>query len=252
MHKKIVIEVKGLNKDFTLGQTKNQVLKDINFEVDKGSFTVIMGSSGSGKSTLLYSISGLDSITSGEVYINQRNITKFSEKEKAEFRQNEIGFVYQGINLIPDLTVFENIAIVGYLKDDKKKVDYQVQQLLEEVELGEYSQKFPNQLSGGQQQRIAIVRSLINHPSIIFADEPTGALNSKSSTRILDLLNKLNDNGQTVVMVTHDPKAAARCDQLIYLSDGKISASKFMGKFLEKDKSTREENVLSFLKTQGW
>ncbi|GAB2025336.1 ABC transporter ATP-binding protein [Lactovum odontotermitis] len=252
MHKKIVIEVKELNKDFTLGQTKNQVLKDINFEVDEGSFTVIMGSSGSGKSTLLYSISGLDSITSGEVYINQRNITKFSEKEKAKFRQNEIGFVYQGINLIPDLTVFENIAIVGYLKDDKKKVDYQVQQLLEEVELGEYSQKFPNQLSGGQQQRIAIVRSLINHPSIIFADEPTGALNSKSSARILNLLNKLNDNGQTVVMVTHDPKAAARCDQLIYLSDGKITASKFMGKFSEEDKLIREENVLSFLKTQGW
>jgi len=249
---KTLINVKNLNKSFLVDKKEQLVLKNINMSIKKGEFTVIMGSSGSGKSTLLYSLSGLDSISSGSVEINGSDISKLSNKEIGNFRKNNIGFVYQGINLISNLTVFENISVVGYLKGKRGVVDQKVTELLERVGLVEHKNKYPNQLSGGQQQRIAIARSLINSPEIIFADEPTGALNSRSSTQILDILNELNEGGQTIIMVTHDPKAAVRCDNLIFLSDGEVISSKRFEKYKSDESEKREKQVMAYLTELGW
>ncbi|MCL1789706.1 MAG: ABC transporter ATP-binding protein, partial [Oscillospiraceae bacterium] len=205
---KTIIKTKSLCKSFILGKTGLNVLKNIDIEIYKGDFTVIMGSSGSGKSTLLYALSSMDSVTSGSVDVLGNDITAMRPKALENLRKKVISFVFQSINLLPDLTAFENVAYCGYNgvaigKVSKSAVNTRTQELLERFGLWDDRKKYPSEMSGGQQQRVAIARALVNNADVIFADEPTGALNSSMGEQVLDTLTELNNGGQSIVMVTH-------------------------------------------------
>ncbi|CEK37992.1 ABC transporter ATP-binding protein [Paraclostridium sordellii] len=250
---KSIIKARGLCKSFILGKTANNVLKNINLDIYEGDFTVIMGSSGSGKSTLLYSISTMDNPSAGNLELLGKDITNLNEKEATEIRNKYISFVFQSINLLYDLTIKENITYTGYLNNkDKKSVNKKAEELIDRLELKEVENKYPSEISGGQQQRVAIARALINTPKVIFGDEPTGALNSSTGKKVLDILTELNNEGQSIVMVTHDLKAASRASKLIYLKDGRIDGDLDLGKFNEKDLEGREEKIFEFIKSRGW
>ncbi|CEN78253.1 ABC transporter ATP-binding protein [Paraclostridium sordellii] len=250
---KSIIKARGLCKSFILGKTANNVLKNINLDIYEGDFTVIMGSSGSGKSTLLYSISTMDNPSAGSLELLGKDITNLNEKEATEIRNKYISFVFQSINLLYDLTIKENITYTGYLNNkDKKSVNKKAEELINRLELKEIENKYPSEISGGQQQRVAIARALINAPKVIFGDEPTGALNSSTGKKVLDILTELNNEGQSIVMVTHDLKAASRASRLIYLKDGRIDGDLDLGKFNEKDLEGREEKIFEFIKSRGW
>lgn len=251
--KDIVMQAKNLGKIYKGDRESFEVLKQVNIEIYKGDFAVIMGSSGSGKSTLLYLLSGMDSCTTGEVILNDTCISNLSEKKMSQHRRKNMGFVFQGINLVPNLTLLENVVVPGYLLNkNKAQVDKKALELLELVELKEQVNKYPSQVSGGQQQRAAIVRGLINSPDVLFADEPTGALNSSQGNNILDILTDLNKKGQTVVMVTHDIKAAIRANRLIFISDGNIKDELKLGYYAKEMKEEREKKAFSYLTKMGW
>ncbi|GAA0104135.1 ABC transporter ATP-binding protein [Paraclostridium sordellii] len=250
---KSIIKARGLCKSFILGKTANNVLKNINLDIYEGDFTVIMGSSGSGKSTLLYSISTMDNPSAGSLELLGKDITNLNEKEATEIRNKYISFVFQSINLLYDLTIKENITYTGHLNNsDKKSVNKKAEELINRLELKEIENKYPSEISGGQQQRVAIARALINTPKVIFGDEPTGALNSSTGKKVLDILTELNNESQSIVMVTHDLKAASRASRLIYLKDGRIDGDLNLGKFNEKDLEGREEKIFEFIKSRGW
>lgn len=250
---KSIIKARGLCKSFILGKTGNNVLKNINLDIYEGDFTVIMGSSGSGKSTLLYSISTMDNPTGGKVELLEKDITNIGEKEATSIRNTDISFVFQSINLLYDLTVKENITYCGYLNNkDKKSVNKKADELIDRLELKDVENKYPSEVSGGQQQRVAIARALINNPKIVFGDEPTGALNSSTGAKVLDILTELNKEGQSIVMVTHDIKTAARANRLIYLKDGRIDGDLVLGEYDEKDLENREDKIFKFIKSRGW
>lgn len=248
-----VIKTKELCKSFVTGKTALNVIKNMELEIYEGDFTVIMGSSGSGKSTLLYNLSGMDSPTSGTVEILGKNITKMKEKDMSYIRKNDISFVFQSINLLPDITLFENISYCGYgINKNKKEVNSKTLELLKGFELEKDKDKYPSEVSGGMQQRAAIARALITNPKILFADEPTGALNSTSAKEVLDILSNLNNKGQTMVIVTHDIKVATRASRLIYLKDGRIDGELNLKAFPEEDYEKREAIILEFLQERGW
>ncbi|KLU56751.1 ABC transporter ATP-binding protein [Paenibacillus sp. VT-400] len=210
-------------KTYNSGSEQHHAIRNVDLDIYEGEFTVIMGNSGSGKSTLLYLLSGLDQITAGEVYFRNQRIDVYSEREMSDFRTRRIGYIYQSINLVPDLSIKENIALPGYIAGNKTKdIQSRAAELMNAMDIDEQRNRLPSQTSGGQQQRAAIARALINSPDIIFADEPTGSLNMEHGTAVLDILTDLNRKGQSVVMVTHDIKAACRADRLIYILDGKI------------------------------
>lgn len=250
---KSIIKARGLCKSFILGKTSNNVLKNINLDIYEGDFTVIMGSSGSGKSTLLYSISTMDNPSAGSVELLGKDITNLGEKEATAIRSKDISFVFQSINLLYDLTIKENITYTGFLNNkDKKGVNKKADELINRLELKDIENKYPSEISGGQQQRVAIARSLINSPKVIFGDEPTGALNSSTGAKVLDILTELNNEGQSIVMVTHDLKAASRASRLIYIKDGRIDGDLELGKYSEKDSDGREEKIFEFIRERGW
>ncbi|WP_167956086.1 ABC transporter ATP-binding protein [Anaerosporobacter faecicola] len=250
--KNTIIETKQLCKSYILGKTGMHVLKNINLEIYEGDFTVIMGSSGGGKSTLLYSISSMDRPTSGSVKILGRDVTTMSEKELSKFRKSEISFVFQSMNLLHDLTALENITYIGYGTDTKENINKKALTLLEQFGLSEEKDKYPSELSGGQQQRVAICRALIGGSKIIYGDEPTGALNSTTGRQVLDCLTSLNEQGQSIVMVTHDLKAAVRATRLLYMADGHIMAERTLGPYRAEEEGERKAVVYDFLKELGW
>ena len=216
------IEGKNIIKDFQLGDTKTRVLKNISLKVIQGEFVSIMGQSGSGKSTLLYILGGLDVPTSGSVFMNGMDISKFNDEKMSRIRRQNIGFVFQFYNLIPNLNVEENIML-PLLLDGKKMRDYKkpLKDILEVVGLSDKRWHTPRELSGGQQQRVAIARALIGNPEILFADEPTGNLDSHTGAEIMSLLQRINkERGQTIIMVTHSPEAAKSSNRVITVSDG--------------------------------
>lgn len=250
---KTILESKGLCKSFTSGEVTSHVIRNLDVTIYEKDFTVIMGTSGAGKSTLLYLLSGIDQVTSGEIELMGRRIDGLKEKHMSDIRKNDIGFVFQEPNLLDDFTVFENIALTGYLVNkNKKEVNDHVKKLLEELELDEHAHKYPSQLSGGQKQRVAIGRSLINKPSVIFADEPTGALNARQSDAALDLLTKANNSGQSILMVTHDIKAACRANRLLFIKDGKIDGELDLNQFQMSELKDREQMVFEFVMSKGW
>ncbi|MEK3704763.1 ABC transporter ATP-binding protein [Paenibacillus sp. FSL R7-0198] len=223
MSKKVIIRAQNLCKTYNSGSEQHHAIRNVDLDIYEGEFTVIMGNSGSGKSTLLYLLSGLDQITAGEVYFRDQRIDAYSEREMSSFRTRRIGYIYQSINLVPDLSIKENIALPGYIAGNKKKdIQYRAAELMSAMDIDGQRNRLPSQTSGGQQQRAAIARALINSPDIIFADEPTGSLNMEHGTAVLDILTAIHRKGQSVVMVTHDIKAACRADRLIYILDGKI------------------------------
>jgi putative ABC transport system ATP-binding protein len=223
LSKTTIIRAQNLCKTYNSGSEQHHAIRNVDLDIYEGEFTVIMGNSGSGKSTLLYLLSGLDQITVGEVYFRDQRIDAYSEREMSDFRTRRIGYIYQSINLVPDLSFKENIALPGYIAGHKKNdIQSRAAQLMNVMDIEGQSNRLPSQTSGGQQQRAAIARALINSPDIIFADEPTGSLNMEHGTAVLDILTDLHRKGQSVVMVTHDIKAACRADRLIYIQDGKI------------------------------
>ncbi|HEY5563370.1 MAG TPA: ABC transporter ATP-binding protein [Clostridiaceae bacterium] len=251
--KSSVIKASNLCKSFVTGKTALNVIKNLTLNIYEGDFTVIMGSSGSGKSTLLYTLSGMDSPTSGSVHLLGKNITSMKEEELSLIRKNDISFIFQSINLLPDITIFENIAYCGYgVNKNKKEVNEKSLKLLESLGLKEDKDKYPSEISGGMQQRVAIARAIINSPKILFGDEPTGALNSTTGEEVLNILSDLNSKGQTVVMVTHDLKAASRASRLIYLKDGRIDGELSLDNFSKEDFENREVLIFEFLKERGW
>ncbi len=219
---KYAIEAKNIIKDYMIGNVVNHVLRNVSIGIMPGEFSVVMGSSGSGKSTLLYVLGGLDNPTSGNVLMNGRDISQFDDTKRSIMRRKDIGFIFQFYNLIPNLNVEENI-LLPVLLDGKKIGNYkkQLKELLEIVNLTNKCNHKPHELSGGQQQRVAIARALINNPSIIFADEPTGNLDSKTGTSILSILKEINyEKNKTILMVTHSKEAAQYGNRMIYVRDG--------------------------------
>lgn len=217
-----MLDIISLNKIYGRGENKVQALKDINLSIEKGKFTAIIGPSGSGKSTLLNCIAGLDNISSGKVLLEGKDISTLSDNGLSKLRSEEFGFIFQSFNLIPVINVYENI-ILPISIDDKKVDKGHIDNIIDKLGLKDKINKFPNELSGGQQQRVAIARALANKPKIIFADEPTGNLDSKTTDEVMNLLNScVEEFGQTLVMITHNNEIAKMSDICIEIRDGKI------------------------------
>jgi putative ABC transport system ATP-binding protein len=219
-----IIESVALNKTYAMGRVDVEVLKDINITIDEGEFVSIMGPSGSGKSTLLYLIGGLDKPTSGQIRIKGREMADMKDEEESKLRRQEIGFIFQFYNLIPNLNVEENIML-PVLLDGKKLKNYkkELDEILDIVGLADRRHHTPRELSGGQQQRVAIARALINEPDIILADEPIGNLDSKTGTEVMELLARINkEKGKTIIQVTHSKEAAEYGQRIINVRDGKV------------------------------
>lgn len=249
----ILLKTEKLSKSFSNGGTMQHVLKNIDLELYKGDFTVIMGASGAGKSTLLYALSGMDTPTLGTITFGENVISDLNSDGLAVFRREHCGFVFQQIYLIDGMSVMDNVLSAGLLiNKDKKKLVARAKELLAAVDIPEQTQKkFPTQISGGEAQRVGIVRALINIPEILFADEPTGALNSKTGLDVLDTLTKFNEQGQSVVMVTHDMRSARRGNRILYLKDGAILGECDLGRYVHEDKA-RHKKLADFLQDMGW
>lgn len=253
----LILETKDLNKSYTISKNnRNHVLKNVSLKVKKGEFISVMGPSGSGKSTLLYNISGMDRMTSGEVLFNGKKLSSLSEKELSEIRLKNMGFIFQHIHLLKNLSIFDNIILTAYLAKEKsrKSVNSKAEALLEKTGIKELAGNDITMASGGQLQRAGICRALINEPEIIFGDEPTGALNSRSAGEIMELLADINSSGTTIFLVTHDIKVAARTERVLFMKDGEISAEKELGKCpadMGQIKS-REEALTGWLTDMGF
>ena len=218
-----MIELREINKHYYIKKDKFSVLKDLNLQVDEGDFIAIMGPSGSGKSTLMNILGLLDKSSSGEHLINSQNVALYSDNEKSQLRNEMIGFVFQQFNLLPKLNVKKNILLpLIYAKCPKEFRNSKVEEALTEVGLIEKIDVMPNELSGGQKQRVAIARAIINNPRLLLADEPTGALDSQTSSEIMNLLKKLNLQGTTIVLITHDYEVAKYASRIINIDDGKF------------------------------
>ena len=248
-----ILSTKKLCKTFSNGGVQQHVLKNLDLEVYEEDFTIIMGSSGAGKSTLMYCLSGMDKPTLGQILYRNSEISKYSEDELAVFRRENCGFVFQQIYLIDKMSVMDNVLASGLLVNKKRNnVVQTAEELFAKVNITEDLQKkFPSQLSGGEQQRIAIVRALINKPGILFADEPTGALNSSNSEAVLDVFSEFHREGQSIVAVTHDLKTAVRGNRVIYLKDGQVCGECILGDYQTEDES-RRLNLMAFLTEMGW
>ena len=248
-----IIKTNKLSKTFSTGGQQHHVLKNLDLEIYKGDYTVIMGPSGAGKSTLMYALSGMDKPTLGSIQFSGAEISKFSNDQLATFRRKHCGFVFQQMFLLDNLSILDNVLAAGLLvSNDKQTIVARAKKLLTEVGLTEQIwNKFPTQLSGGEAQRASIVRALVNQPEVVFADEPTGALNSAAGQAALDVLTAVNENGQSVVMVTHDLRSARRGNRVLYIKDGTIQGECDLGQYVSGDR-TRHTKLTSFLDGMGW
>lgn len=233
---------------------KKGILNGISFEVNSGEMLAIMGPSGSGKSTLLYHISGMEKIENGEVILDKTAISTMTEDELADFRLQKTGFVFQQMNMIADLNILDNILLPAYhvckTKEEKQKKKKLALELMKKLQIADLADREITQVSGGQLQRACICRSMINQPQILFADEPTGALNRNTAMEIMDELQKLNHEGTTILMVTHDSRMASCCDRVLYLLDGKLQGEITFTK--EDSQEIREEKIIMWLQKLGW
>lgn len=221
-----ILEVRSLNKVYTTGKNVVQpILNNIDLDIREGEIVSIMGPSGSGKSTLLYNISGMDKLTSGSVKFCGEEIAAMSEDKLSKLRLQSMGFVFQQSNLLKNLNIFDNIILSAYLKKDveRQKINDRAKELMSQMGIVDLAENDISQASGGQLQRVAICRALINNPSILFGDEPTGALNSKATSEVMDILAEVNQQGTTVLLVTHDAKVAAKTERVLFMADGVIT-----------------------------
>ncbi|HKL99378.1 MAG TPA: ABC transporter ATP-binding protein [Mobilitalea sp.] len=249
----VILSTNKLCKTFSNGGMQQHVLKNLDIEIYDGDYTVIMGSSGAGKSTLLYAMSGMDKPTLGSISFFGTEISKMSNDKLAVFRRLNCGFIFQQMFLLDNMSILDNILASGLLvSNDRKAIVAKAKELLTQVGLTEgIWRKFPTQLSGGEAQRAAIVRALINQPKVIFADEPTGSLNSAAGKAALDVLTEVNDKGQNVIMVTHDLKSARRGNRILYMRDGVINGICNLGKYISGDRE-RHDKLQAFLNEMGW
>lgn len=249
-----ILQGKKVSRIFLQGNKKTAVLDQIDLEIYDGDFTVIMGSSGAGKSTLLYALSGMDQISGGQVFYKGRQISGLKEKQMAKLRAEEFGFVFQQTNLVSNLTLLENVAVAGYVsrKGSTEEIRERARQLLKQMNVEKAENRFPSQVSGGEAQRAAIARAMIGQPGLLFADEPTGALNRSNTTEVLNLLTDLNRSGQSILMVTHDLRAAARGNRILYLEDGKVLDELKLPSYSEIQEKARENKLSQWLSSLQW
>ncbi len=253
--KQAILSAQNVCKSFAHNGGQLHVLSGVNLDIYEGDFTVIMGASGSGKSTLLYAISGMDQATAGRVmYSNRGDLVAMKEKELAKLRYEDFGFIFQQMHLVSNLSLEENIAVSGYLdkRKSKEEVTKRVEELLERMGLTEVKKHLPAQVSGGEQQRCAIARAVVNTPRLLFADEPTGALNRKNTKEVLNLLSQLNQEGQSIVMVTHDVRAALRATRIVYIEDGNVIGDLTLPPYKKEEEKSREAQVNAWLSSLEW
>lgn len=253
----VALKVKDLCKTYVVNKRQNNVIKNVSFEIEQGEMVAVMGPSGSGKSTLLYTVSGMDRPTAGEVILGDKRITALSDKEMAKVRLMDMGFIFQQMHMLKNLTVMDNILLPAFeAKDDKRSRDEIVEyckELMKKLDIIDIADNDITEVSGGQLQRACICRSLINQPKLIFADEPTGALNRANTCEVLKELNRLNEEGTTLMIVTHDNRVAAQCSRVLYIVDGNIKGEISLGKIKEEESiRDRERKVNNWLEELGW
>ena len=257
------LKVIDLCKTYITNKRQNNVLKNVNFVIEEGEMVAVMGPSGSGKSTLLYSVSGMDRPTAGTVLLDGKDITALNEKELAKVRLDEMGFIFQQMHMLKNLSIMDNILLPAYqsaMKDrTRAQMNEDCRELMRKLGITEIAGNDITEVSGGQLQRACICRSLINQPKLLFADEPTGALNQSASGEVMKELNRLNADGTTMMLVTHDKKVAAKCSRILYIVDGNIKGELTLGRLSDEELvagddiyKARERKVNQWLEDMGW
>lgn len=251
-----VLEVKDLCKTYVVNKRQNNVLKNVNFAVEDGEMVAIMGPSGSGKSTLLYAVSGMDAATSGNVMFEGKDLTRLNNKDLSRLRLDEMGFIFQQMYMMKNLTILDNIVLPAMeskkSNESKKEKLERGEELMRKLDIIEVADNDINEVSGGQLQRACICRSMINKPKVLFADEPTGALNRTASNEVMEELVKLNKEGTTIMMVTHDVKVAAKCSRVLYIVDGNIKGEYISPEGADVQEKDRERRLNNWLMELGW
>lgn len=247
----MILEVNKMYKEYE----GSEILKDVHLQLQEGEFVAVMGQSGCGKSTLLYCVSGMDRPTKGEVMFDGKKMSGLSEKEIERFRLTKMGFIFQRPNFLKNLSVQDNIMFPALQTKhtlSKREIQREAEKLMEKMDILHVAGHDIRKVSGGQLQRAAICRALINHPEIVFGDEPTGALNSSATREVMDILNRINQEGTAILLVTHDGKVAARADRVIYLEDGCVKAELKLGRYSEDALNEREERLKQWLERMGF
>lgn len=249
--------VKDLCKTYIVDKRQNNVLRNVSFTINQGEMVAVMGPSGSGKTTLLYTVSGMDTITAGKVDFFGKELSSLKDKQISDVRLNEMGFVFQQMYMLKNLSIYDNIILPAYQSDEQEMTRAQINEyaieLMQRLGISDVAEYGINEVSGGQLQRACICRSLINKPRIIFADEPTGSLNKQTSKEVMNIINEINDEGTSVLLVTHDIKVAARCERVMYIEDGDIKDEIYIGKNVSEDQRKERERKLSdWLMELGW
>ncbi|MGX8833778.1 ABC transporter ATP-binding protein [Amedibacillus sp. YH-ame6] len=253
------LKITNLCKTYIVNKRQNNVLRNVNFEIQNGEMVAIMGPSGSGKTTLLYTVSGMDQATAGNVDFFGKELTSLKSNEMSDLRLQEMGFVFQQMYMLKNLSIYDNIVLPAYQSKEgknaqgRKEIKERAQLLMSKLGINEVAHNGVNEVSGGQLQRACICRSLINNPKIVFADEPTGALNKQNSLEVMEELNRINEDGTSVMLVTHDMKVASKCERVLYIEDGDIRDEISLGKWsTAQDLYARERMLNEWLIKLGW
>lgn len=253
------LAVKDLCKTYVINKRQNNVLRNVNLKIEEGEMVAVMGPSGSGKSTLLYTVSGMDHATAGKVSFFGKDIQNLKARQMSDLRLTEMGFIFQQMYMLKNLTIYDNIVLPAYQANEEKRkknrseINERAKVLMRKLNIIDVAENDITEVSGGQLQRACICRSLINHPKMIFADEPTGALNQQNSKEVMKELCEINKEGTTIMLVTHDSKVAAKCDRVLYIEDGMIKGEKVLGKFNEgMEVKERERKLTAWLLEMGW
>ncbi len=250
------LKVTDLCKTYVVNKRQNNVLRNVSLEIEEGEMVGVMGPSGSGKTTLLYTVSGMDTATAGTIQFFGEEMTGLSANQMSDIRLKRMGFVFQQMYMLKNLSVYDNIVLPAYQsasgKEARREINERAKVLMAKLGISEVADNDISEVSGGQLQRACIARSMINSPKIIFADEPTGALNKQNSREVMKELNKLNEEGTTIMMVTHDVNVASRCERVFYIEDGNIRDEFQLGKYTENQKREREKKLNDWLMQLGW
>lgn len=251
--------VHDLCKTYITNKKQNNVLRNVNFSIEQGEMVAIMGPSGSGKSTLLYAVSGMDTPTAGRVEFMGKEISTLNASQMSDLRLNQMGFIFQQMHMLKNLTIYDNIILPAYQtnrgksREERKRINAYANALMQKLNITEIAENDITEVSGGQLQRACICRSMINQPGVIFADEPTGALNQQTSREVIEELNRINQEGTTIMMVTHDLKVAAKSDRILYIEDGNIKGEFVLSKYTDDStRKARERHVSNWLMEMGW
>lgn len=250
---KTLLKVKDLCKTYIVNKQQNNVLRNVNMSIGEGEYTAVMGPSGSGKSTLLYTVSGMDRLTAGEIFFDGKSLSEMKEEAMASLRLTEMGFIFQQMYLLKNLSIYDNIILSAYManKRSRSEINTDADALMKQLGIMELADNDISETSGGQLQRACICRALINRPKILFADEPTGALNSRAAQEVMNVLDQVNAQGTALMVVTHDPAVAARADRVFYIRDGNINGEYEPAK-TANDPRERERGLNQWLMDMGW